>query len=90
MTKSRLVGVAVCASLVFGGCAGAFAQHPTHKHQVRQQIRQQQPIRLTDNGRREYPTQFRIPAHPLVWDCVHVVFPQCDRGPDGLNDGSFR
>lgn len=37
-----------------------------------------------------YPTAFRLPAHPLVWDCVHVVFPQCDRGFDGLNDGSYK
>jgi hypothetical protein len=36
----------------------------------------------------EIPTQFRIPAHPLVLDCVHVTFPQCTEG--GLNDGSFR
>ena len=36
----------------------------------------------------EIPTQFRIPAQPLVLDCVHVTFPQCTEG--GLNDGSFR
>jgi hypothetical protein len=48
------------------------------------------PYRITASGRREYPTEFRIPAHPLIWDCVHVVFPQCGRGFDGLNDGSFR
>lgn len=34
-------------------------------------------------------TQFRIPAHPAVRDCVHVMFPQCARGYEGLNDGSF-
>jgi hypothetical protein len=31
---------------------------------------------------------FRIPAHPLVWDCVHVMFPQCSRGYEPLNDGT--
>jgi hypothetical protein len=31
----------------------------------------------------------RIPAHPVVRDCVHVMFPQCSRGGDGLNDGQF-
>jgi hypothetical protein len=29
-------------------------------------------------------------VNPRVWDCVHVVFPQCSRGFDGLNDGSFK
>jgi hypothetical protein len=33
--------------------------------------------------------QFRIPAHPVVRDCVHVMFPQCGRGYEGLNDGQF-
>jgi hypothetical protein len=32
---------------------------------------------------------FRIPAHPAVRDCVHVMFPQCSRGYDPLNDGTF-
>lgn len=31
---------------------------------------------------------FRIPAHPEVWDCVHVAFPQCSRGYEPLNDGT--
>jgi hypothetical protein len=31
----------------------------------------------------------RIPAHPIVRDCVHVFFPQCSRGYEGLNDGQF-
>jgi hypothetical protein len=33
--------------------------------------------------------EFRIPAHPVVRDCVHVFFPQCSRGYEGLNDGTF-
>jgi len=36
-------------------------------------------------------TGFRIPANPLLRDCVHVAFPQCS--PRGglypLNDGEF-
>jgi hypothetical protein len=33
-------------------------------------------------------SQFRIPAHPIVRDCIHVFFPQCSsRG--GLNDGAY-
>jgi hypothetical protein len=31
---------------------------------------------------------FRIPAHPVARDCVHVFFPQCG-GRSGLNDGTF-
>jgi hypothetical protein len=32
--------------------------------------------------------RFRIPSHPAVWDCVHVMFPQCSRGYEPLNDGT--
>jgi hypothetical protein len=37
----------------------------------------------------EQPSPFRIPAQPVVRDCVHVMFPQCARGYEGLNDGTF-
>jgi hypothetical protein len=57
-------------------------------------IRQSTGAQASYLDRREwktrYPTQFRIPANPRVWDCVHVTFPQCSRGLDGLNDGSFK
>jgi hypothetical protein len=33
-------------------------------------------------------SSFRIPAHPIVRDCVHVFFPQCSTR-SGLNDGTF-
>ena len=83
MAKSLLAAMAVCAALAFTGSAHALVNHQAtqaNKH----------PTRIAENGRRGYPTQFRIPAHPLVWDCVHVMFPQCSRGYDGLNDGSFK
>ncbi|MBO0753600.1 MAG: hypothetical protein J2P53_15885 [Bradyrhizobiaceae bacterium] len=32
------------------------------------------------------PSQFRIPAHPAIRDCVHVMFPQCGRSWQPLND----
>lgn len=34
---------------------------------------------------------FRIPAQPVLRDCVHVSFPQCSSrgGPNPLNDGEF-
>jgi hypothetical protein len=88
MRKSLLTGIAVCAAAsAFAGHAHALVKHPAHKHPARV-AEYQAPI--AEYGRRGYPTQFRIPAHPLVWDCVHVMFPQCTRGYDGLNDGSFR
>jgi hypothetical protein len=80
MTKSLLTGLAACAALAFVGNAYAFDNQPPHKHR----------IWVAENGRQGYPTQFRIPANPRVWDCVHVIFPQCSRGFDGLNDGSFK
>lgn len=45
----------------------------------------QQPSRVVETPK----PLFRIPAHPVVRDCVHVFFPQCGRGFDGLNDGTF-
>jgi hypothetical protein len=68
MTKSLLAGTAVCAALAFAGPAYA-ANHTAHKHPIRTAEK--------DSGRQGFPTQFRIPAHPLVRDCVHVTFPQC-------------
>jgi hypothetical protein len=84
---SLLAAMAGCAAaLAFAGNAHAYVKH---KHAVR--IAGNQPAGFAEYGeRRGYPTQFRIPAHPLIWDCVHVTFPQCSRGYDGLNDGSFR
>jgi hypothetical protein len=82
MTKSLLRGMVVCVALAFAGPAYALVKHPAHNHPVR--------IAEKEYGRQGFPTQFRIPAHPLVWDCVHVTFPQCSRGYDGLNDGSFK
>jgi hypothetical protein len=87
MTRLLLLGMTACVALALVGPTFAFAKHPADKH----------PIRSAENGRRDsnnrtrpYPTQFRIPAQPLVWDCVHVMFPQCGRGYDNLNDGSFQ
>jgi hypothetical protein len=82
MRKSIIAGLTLCALM---GAGDAYASVKTavdtaHKH----------PVAKAETGRPvEYPTQFRIPAHPLVYDCVHVAFPQCSRGYNGLNDGSF-
>jgi hypothetical protein len=80
MTKSLLTALTACAVLAFVGNAYAFVGHPAHKHRAW----------IAENARQGYATQFRIPANPRVWDCVHVMFPQCSRGFDGLNDGSFK
>ena len=90
MMKSLLTGMAICAAMgAFSVNAYAIEKHPAHRHSIRTADRMPE-TRMPETGRLEYPTQFRIPAHPLVWDCVHVFFPQCTRGYDGLNDGSFR
>ena len=83
MRKSIIASLTLCAAMG-AGHAHAFAKKPVdtaHRH----------PIAKAETAKpAEFPTQFRIPAHPLVYDCVHVSFPQCSRGLDGLNDGSFR
>jgi hypothetical protein len=89
MRKSLLAGMAVCtAALAFAGSADALVKRPAHRHPAR--VAESRQIPAPEYGARGYPTQFRIPAHPLVWDCVHVMFPQCGRGYNNLNDGSFQ
>jgi hypothetical protein len=75
-------GIAVFAgpSLAHDSEQGEQASPKKHHKPVHQQ-----PSRTAET----VTTQFRIPAHPVVRDCVHVFFPQCGRGYDGLNDGSF-
>jgi hypothetical protein len=83
MRMSIIAGLTLCAAMG-AGHAYAFAKKPidpAHRH----------PIAKAEAARLgEFSTQFRIPPHPLVYDCVHVAFPQCSRGLGGLNDGSFR
>jgi hypothetical protein len=71
-----IVGLTLCAAMA-AGQAHALTKKPAGTVQ-------RNPIARPT----EIPTQFRIPAQPLVLDCVHVTFPQCTQG--GLNDGSFR
>jgi hypothetical protein len=82
MRKSIIASLTLCAAMG-AGHAHAFAKKVDTEH--KQPIAKAEPARPA-----EFPTQFRIPAQPLVYDCVHVSFPQCSRGLDGLNDGSFR
>ena len=84
MRKSIITSLTLCAA-IGAGHAHVFADKPidtAHRHAIAKAAETARPG--------EFPTQFRIPAHPLVYDCVHVSFPQCSRGYDGLNDGSFR
>jgi hypothetical protein len=76
MRMSIIAGLTLCAT-VAAGQAHALTKKPVGTVQ-------RNPIAKPT----EIPTQFRIPAQPLVLDCVHVTFPQCTEG--GLNDGSFR
>jgi len=85
MRKSIIVGLTLCATLAFvgqalavgtGGTAPANQSHKRHKHPSRVVVETQPP------------TSLRIPANPIVRDCVHVQFPQCSRH-GGLNDGTY-
>jgi hypothetical protein len=82
MKKSIIAGLTFCVTMGAGYAHATI--HKTHAAAYKH------PIRRAEGVRPQFPpTQFRIPAQPLVRDCVHVVFPQCGRGLDGLNDGTF-
>jgi hypothetical protein len=86
MRKSIIAGLALAAAV--GLCAGQAmavdsSKYPDGAHRSHQ-VRK--PPRVAETPP---PTPyFRIPAHPEVWDCVHVMFPQCTRGYEPLNDGT--
>jgi hypothetical protein len=82
MRKSIIAGLTLCAALAVAGQALAFEKGRTtplhHKrHQSSSRVVETQP-----------PTYLRIPANPVIRDCVHVTFPQCSLR-SGLNDGQF-
>jgi hypothetical protein len=74
MTKSLLAGMAVCAALaVFSGNASAYVERtPGHTEKVA-------PARSPSLA------SLRAKGGPLH-DCVHITFPQCDRGYGEPND----
>jgi hypothetical protein len=83
MRKSIIAGLMLCAAMG-AGYAHALPKKPVgtaHRHSI---------TKAETARSAEVSTQFRAPAHPVIHDCVHVAFPQCSRGLDGLNDGSFR
>jgi hypothetical protein len=90
MRKSIIAGLTLsAAALLLAGPAlaeptngrdGAPSAHRAHQHRH---------VPRTAETPAPAPAQlFRIPAHPVVWDCVHVMFPQCSRGYEPLNDGT--
>jgi hypothetical protein len=90
MRKSIIAGLTLSA--VLGLVAGqALAEQankestpPAHRAQVHKP-----PKTVEARAAETTPSPlFRIPAHPVVRDCVHVMFPQCSRGFDPLNDGT--
>jgi hypothetical protein len=92
MRKSIIIGLSICGALVIAGqpladdkgrTPSAHRRHDAHK-----------ALRVGETS----ASPFRIPAHPVVRDCAHVMFPQCsprggmnplDDGPDRLNDGTY-
>ncbi len=93
MRKSMIAGLTLCTALaVLGGQALAAdgKDGPSNgkdgKNDPSHHVRKTPPPSRVA----ETPTpNFRIPAHPEIRDCVHVMFPQCGRGYDNLNDGQF-
>jgi hypothetical protein len=83
MSKSIIAGLMLCAAM------GAGHAHASAKKSGDRALGHS-ITRAETAGSAEGSTQFRVPAHPLIHDCVHVAFPQCSRGVDGLNDGSYR
>ena len=78
--------VALVAAL---GCSGqVYAADGDHKKVVRHHHPRGYPV-VNEVAAPSQTQYLRIPQHPVVRDCVHVMFPQCDRGFDGLNDGQF-
>jgi hypothetical protein len=91
MRKSIIAGLTLSAALAVS--AGlAQAAHDTDKDGAPRAGRAHAHKQVRHIAETPVPppvTQFRIPAHPVIRDCVHVMFPQCGRGYDGLNDGQF-
>ena len=73
MSKSIIAGLMLCAAM------GAGHAHALAKKRVDTALRHSITKAETAKSA-EGSTQFRIPAHPLVPDCVHVAFPECSLG----------
>jgi hypothetical protein len=88
MRKSISAGLALAAALAL---SAGLAQAGQDKDGVPPTARGHAPHKQARQAAETPPVAapFRIPAHPVVRDCVHVMFPQCGRGYDGLNDGQF-
>jgi hypothetical protein len=79
LTLSTAVGLCAGQAMAVNNKDGVSS--PAHRrHEVRK------PPRVAETP--APVPYFRLPAHPLVWDCVHVMFPQCSRGWEPLNDGT--
>ena len=82
MTNKLLAGIAACAALALVTGANATERHHKHRHAAGYGAYHGSvtaPER--DFGPRpESPTTIQVPAQPAMQDCVHVLFPQCDRG----------
>jgi len=82
MAKTLVVGIAACAALALLTGANATERH--HKHRIAphdgagfQSSEAMGPERGVDYG--GHLPVFQLPAQPAQ-DCLHVLFPQCDRG----------
>lgn len=84
MRKSIIAGLTLCAAFALAEQAQAYdkgSTTPVNQHHKRHQSSN----RVVET---QSPTYLRVPANPVIRDCVHVMFPQCSRR-GGLNDGEF-
>jgi hypothetical protein len=97
MRKSTIAGLTIAAALTaFAGQAFVYTGHALAEGAIAEQasLRDSKPVRHARKPAarvvEEAPKAelFRIPAHPVIRDCVHVYFPQCS-GRGGFNDGTF-
>jgi hypothetical protein len=86
MRKSIIAGMMLCTALAV---AAGQAQAGNDKDGTPSARRSHHDGRKAHRVAEMPAAPFRLPAHPIVRDCVHVVFPQCGRGFDALNDGDY-
>lgn len=85
MMKTMLFGIAACAALAFVADADATARYHKHRHApvYHGSVGAEAAFPDVERGV-DYGGHVRLPQtpeYPMVRDCAHVWFPQCDGGP---------
>lgn len=84
MTKIVLAGITVCATAVLITGANATERHYRHRyyHSYYHGMYQGPIVAPIVREPVYRPPVMTIPEHPVANDCIHVMFPQCDKGPN--------